>query len=120
MRPPTDSEHAAGSPRLERKRRHKALPYVEVFVGKHRYPGHFARQRREAAQRHVMAENMGCVGFLDGHVYHADTAPKRRVRVFLWEEPPFAGFRWQRVLPPDVAAAVLAEGEYMHADWRAL
>ena len=124
MRPPTDTEHAAGSPRVEKLRRRREAAYCEVWFGAERFGGYTAGDRaaREGYRQRAVRE--GFVGFLAGHLWRnpdARPVPLRKVVVFLREEPPrtCAPFKW-RDLPEGVKYAVCGDTYYMLADWTVL
>lgn len=124
MRPPQDTEHAAGSPRVEKRRHHREPAYCEVWFGEERFGGYTAGDRvlREGYRRRAIAE--GFVGFLSGRLYRnlgARPVPLRKVIVYLRAEPPrtWATFQW-RDLPDGVKQAVCGDTYHMLADWTTL
>ena len=113
MRPQADTERRTGSPRIEGKHRRRRRVDTEVWFGaekvseyqsSHKRAGHFWRGRGVAE---------GYAGCLSGYVWRelgTCSTPRRKVVVFLREEPPCGVFEWTRVLPSDVEAAVCGQG----------
>jgi hypothetical protein len=114
-----DTERAAGSERLESLRKSKPPAYVEVWFGAEKVGSYTPCAKGDGYVWQERAREAGFAGYLDGHTYKsldAPPTPRRRVRVFLREEPAYCLFRWCRDVPP----AVLREGEQFSGDWRAL
>jgi hypothetical protein len=124
MRQPPDTEHAVGSPRVAKLRHRREPAYCEVWFGTERFGGYTAGDRaaREGFRQRAVRE--GFVGFLAGHLWRnagVPPVPRRKVIVFLREEPPrtHAPFKWCD-LPDGVKQAVCGDTYYMLADWTVL
>jgi len=120
VRPPPDTERAIGSPRLAGLRRRSRRTYVEVWFGEDGGHGYASDVKASGHAYDARALAGGFAGYLDGHCCRTGV-PRRRVRVYLREEPPVRGpFQWQRELPVAVREAVGLGDGFFWADWTPL